>query len=343
MLDKTTSFDAHLQHLQDIMFVRDVKVLPAPLPPADAVLRVVTINGRTHKLYVEEKKAPFSKTTLSHIVARFAGKEASYVLFAGFVPAALATEMAERNINFIDRNGNCFLRLGDSYVAHVQGRTAVRMVGEKRLHGASVRVVLALAVDESLLQAPTRTISAQAGGVSPQTVSDVIEFLRHRNIVDGHRHRKWLGDAARRLSELLVHLWPSCATSLTVQRYRSRARHADDIEATLTPQLAALGEWRWSGGLAVGKLTKEFTSDDAWIYVAKRPVMLPRFEGLLPDPQGNVRLLTSPGPAAFANTQMGGQIRTVHPLLVYLDAIATGDARTNEAARDLLRLLEESA
>lgn len=363
-MDKTGGIDTHIEYLQEVTFIQDVTVVTTDrivagqhmraigkhLYQADAELKVTTIDGLAHTLYVEQKAAHLTRATLNHVLAQFAGHERSFVLFAGYVPAPIAAELIAREINFIDRSGNCYLRLGAGYVAQIQGRTTTRPEGEKALRGASVRVLLALATTPTLLAAPARVIADQAGGVSPQTVVDAIEFLRRRDMVTGHRKRVWQLDAVKSLLSTLVHLWPACATSLTVQRYRTRSQRADEIEALLTPQLNALGEWRWSGGIAVGKLTNAFTSNEGWIYIEQRPAMLPRFEGMLPDPQGNIRLLSSPGNAAFAGVAASDAAaprtlayatqHTVHPLLVYLDALVSTDARTNEAARDVLPMIE---
>ncbi len=371
-MDKEGSIRTHVEYLQHVTYVRGVAVVLAakaragrrmsgskkPGHAADAELKVRTIDGRVHELWVEQRLGTFSREQLNHVAAQFAGRERGSVLFAGYVPTELAAEMTKREINFVDRSGNCYLRLGDGYVAQIQGRTAVRGDGEKSLRSASVRVLLALATAPTLLAGATREIAAQAGGVSPQTVADVIELLRRRNIVTGQRERTWLANSAKPLLDLLVQVWPACANSLTVQRYRTRSQRADEIEAALTPQLAALGEWRWSGGLAVGKLTKAFSSNDVWIYLEQRPALLPRFDGMLPDPQGNVRLLYSPGNAAFAGVEANANVEnaveltrvpeyaaqhTVHPILVYLDALVSNDARTNEAAQELLRMIEPAA
>ena len=377
-MDKTLGIDTYVEYLQNVTFVRDVSVANVRNASvmlavdgkragthlnrrrkasvghgtyqADAELKVTTIDGHVHVLHVEQKKAPLTRETLHRVAAQFSGNERSFVLFAGYVPAPIAAELTAREINFIDRSGNCYLRLGTGFVAQIQGRPSTRPEGEKALRSASVRVLLALAAAPTLLAAPTREIAAHAGGVSPQTVADVIDLLRRRNIVSGQRQRKWQAGAAKLLLDLLVHVWPACATSLTVQRYRTRSQRADEIEATLTPQLNALGEWRWSGGIAVGKLTDALTSNEGWIYVEQRPTKLPRFEGMVPDPQGNIRLLSSPGKAAFASVAASDEPtprtpayatqHTVHPSLVYLDALVSTDARTNEAARYLLPMIE---
>jgi hypothetical protein len=87
-----------------------------------------------------------------------------------------------------------------------------------------------------------------------------------------------------------------------------------------------------SGGAACDRLTGHFRGDDTLVYVAEWPgSALATKLRLLPDPTVSVSFARAPGPLAFESPQP----HTVHPLLAYVDLLASPDERAREGASEI--------
>ena len=60
---------------------------------------------------------------IAHLLVQQAGRP-DFILFAPHIGRELAGQLAEAKLQFIDLAGNCFVQLGDAYVAHAQGNPA---------------------------------------------------------------------------------------------------------------------------------------------------------------------------------------------------------------------------
>jgi hypothetical protein len=116
--------------------------------------------------------------------------------------------------------------------------------------------------------------------------------------------------------------------SLLVGTYRTQDADADALEARLTPLLDKSVVWRWGGGAAAQRLTRYYRGEKTVVHVAEPPPGLPRVLRAVPDRNGTLTILRSPGPAAL----QGATADTAHPLLVYSELLADGNERAIDAA-----------
>lgn len=328
------ALDAYVSHLTALPFVRAVNVQLSATGAkdlgGDGLLEVATPNG-THVLHVEEKRTHVTRDVVEHLIA-LSRRRPDLILFLPHVGRELGATLAAAKQQFMDLAGNCFVQLGDEYIARVQGNPPVEAsVRDRALRAPSYRVLFALLAKPDLLNAPARELAAASGGVSPQTVLDVRErfvatraFLRVRA-----RQLQWAPQGRRQLLDL----WGAGARAtlyphLLVGRYRARERDLGRFEALVAERLQGI-RWAWGGAAAAHKLTGFYRGTETVLYVESDDVHppYPRRLELVPDAQGMVSVMRTPGPLA-----VGGPEGTAHPLLVYTDLLHESESRAHEAA-----------
>jgi hypothetical protein len=234
----------------------------------------------------------------------------------------------------VDLAGNCDVRLGGQYVAHVEGRGAEVPGAAKSFRSPAYRVLLALLLDPELAGAPSRTLARAAGSVSAQTALDLRERLLQRGILVRRRDRLgWRPRGRREALDLLISCFSATLRpSLALGSFRALEQDVAQLEAALARALDKEPRWRWGGGAACERLTGHFRGDRTLVYLlAGLPHDLPRSLRLLPDPEGTVSFAQCPGPLAFD----GPKPDAVHPLLAYLDLVAAAEPRAREAAQEI--------
>ena len=317
-------------------FIKEVRAEPRPhrpgRPPLDALLTIVTPK-ETFELRAEVKRSHLGREQANQLVA-MARQIPNLIVFAPYVGRELGETFAEAGVNFVDLAGNAFVRLGDQYIARIQGKSAPSTPTEKAMRAPAFRVLFALLADPSLVSATTRALGEAAGGVSPQTARDArLRLVESGLLLDSRIGFQWApGGVARALERWTAGYASTLYPQLLLGRFRAREQDATALERTLQPKLDALQvRWAWGGGAAAQNLTGYYRGVQTVVYLEACP---PREElrelGLVPDVKGPVSLLEAPGPTAFVNDSA-----SVHPLLVYTDLLQEGHERAWEAASEV--------
>lgn len=328
------AFDAYVSHLTGLPFVRAVRVqlsaAGAQDAGGDAVLELSTPNG-SHVLHVEEKRTHVTRDVVEHLIA-LGRRRPDLILFLPHVGRQLGATLADAKVQFMDLAGNCFVQLGDEYIARVQGNPPVEAsVRDRALRAPSYRVLFALLAKPDLLNEPARELAAASGGVSPQTVLDVRErFVATRAFLRvGPRQLQWAPLGRRQLLDL----WGAGARAtlyphLLLGRYRARERDLGRFEELVVERLQGI-RWAWGGAAAAHKLTGFYRGTETVLYLEDDDIQppYPRRLELVPDAQGMITVMRTPGPLALE-----GPEGTAHPLLVYTDLLHESESRAQEAA-----------
>lgn len=322
-----------LDRLRELSFVRKVALKPrAQADGADIDGRlVVHASARAQSLPCVIHRSHLRREVADH-VGVLAKRYPGLVVFAPVVGRALGEQLEQRRVNFIDRAGNCHLRL-DAHVARLQGRRAHRAAPTDRaLRAPAYRVLFTLLVRPTLLSAPIREL-ASAAEVSPQTAADLRHRIFNQGIaVQARQQAHWLPERRNdALSWFLLGFTTALAPSLLVGRFRARERDIDELERRIEPLLDAACTWRYGGGAAAMRLTGYYRGDQTTLYVQDPPTDLAARLTLVPDRNGPIAIMRSPTAAAFDSPQP----RSVHPLLVYADLLAQNDERAREVAGEV--------
>lgn len=328
------ALEAYLEKLRALPFVRAAKPRLRGKPPYDswhgALIDVSTPAGKPHVLYVDEKRSHLTRDLVDHLTTQ-TRQRPNLILFAPHVGREVGQTLARADVQFLDLAGNCFVRLGDNYIARVQGNPPVESgVRDRALRAPSYRVLFALLAKPDLLNASARELAAASGGVSPQTVLDVRErFVEAGALLRvGSKKLQWAPQGRQALLEVWAGARTTLYPQLLIGRYRPRQADLALFEPAVVERLRGL-RWAWGGAAAAHRLTGFYRGTETVLYVEDDDIQPPysrRLE-LLPDARGPVSLMRAPGPLAFEGAE-----GTAHPLLVYTDLLHEGEPRAREAA-----------
>ncbi len=331
---RAAALHGYLHHLRELPFVRAVSSSTRPPVEADALLRLDTSAGQ-HQLQVELKTSFLDRATADHLVDSMARRGPGWILLAPAISTALGHKLAARRVNYLDRQGNCFLALGEHFLAQIEGRQPPTTTRDKSIRVPGYQTLFALLGRPALFNEPLRTIAATAG-VSRQAAVDALARLeREGAILKTRRGYVWAPKGwSETVDRWLVGYRDAMRPRLLVGRYRPPERDPEALEQRITPVLDALGSWRWGGTAAGFRLTRHYRGPQTVVHLhdaTELPGDLPRRLKALPDVEGPLVVLRTPGEVALD----GRTPDTVHPLLVYAEMIVDGHERALEAAAEL--------
>lgn len=321
-----------LDRLRALPFVKRA-ILRAPQPRGQRSLELVLDTPEGRYVLPCDVQRSHLRHEAGQAMLHFAETQSDLIVFAPAVGRSLGDAFEHGGVNFVDIAGNCFLRLGDRYIARIQGRPDASggRVG-KALRAPAYRALLAVMIQRDLVDAPSRAIAAEAG-VSPQTAIDLRKYLVEQGYVLRTRdHHAW---APERESEVMT-LWltgysTTLAPSLTIGRFRAKEADPAELERRIEPILDEAGAWGYGGGAAAQRLTGYYRGDRTIIYLTDSPADLATRLRFAKDEFGPISLARTPGRLALRSPKP----RCVHPLVAYADLLAEGHDRARDAAREL--------
>lgn len=331
-MDEPTLIDRAVTQLKQLGL--DVLVTQEPpqevLPfKADAWLRV----GRDGRQvdYVVEAKNRLTPTTLGAATMQLqhaaAGRPA--LLVTDYLTPPMAERLRQQQQPFADTAGNVYLE-GPGLLVYVTGRklqdkTAAPHAG-KAYTTTGLKVIFAMLCEPTLADAPQRAIAA-AAGVALGAISAVLADLQqtgHLLVLPKHRR---LNATKRLLDE-----W-----ALTyARRLRAKTLHATYVvkDFDAWPQWPLDAPALWGGEPAANLLVQYLKPGVLTIYADKLApkLLMEQRMTMARSGQAGDRVLEWRKPF-WGNMPATTRPDTVHPVLVYADLLATGDARCIETAQ----------
>ena len=320
-----------LEHLRALTFVRRATFSIAKKAEIDATIKIETPSGQ-RTLPCALKRGTLGSSS-AQVLVHFARRRPGLMVFASSIGSALGDFFEQSGINFVDVAGNCHVRLGERYLARIQGRKADEKPRTDRgLRAPAYRALFALLAKPDLVQAPSRTIAADAG-VSPQTANDLRHWLVEQGLLlELKSRRDWPSKGHREATALwLAGFSTVLGPELLIGRFRAQEREPSDLERRIEPVLDAACTWRYGGGAACWRMTRYYRGDRTVLYVEGAPDDLWKNLRFLRDPTGPIAVMGPPAAAAFESPIQ----RCVHPLLAYADLLAEGNDRAREAAGEV--------
>lgn len=302
----------------------------------DARLEIVA-NGQRYPYIAEIKRVDRFATLMDvkHQCEVHANGE-QFILVAPRITPETAEKCREIDLQFIDTTGNAYLHGAGLYVL-VKGQRPTEgeefqltdQEGKRAGTATHLRVIFGLLCKPELLNAPYRDI-VQAAGVALGTIGWVFFDLNARGFVTGGKGK---GDRVLLERQKLVREWVTnypikLRPKLNPKRFRApKADWWKDVD------IVEYGA-QWGGEIAAAELTGYLRPHTLTIYLHKKQgqrnlTKLVAKHRLRPDAQGDIEILD-----AFWNFEDEKPIpKTVPPLLVYADLLATLDPRNLEAAK----------
>ncbi len=323
----------YLAQLRLLPFVRKARLAARTRADVGEMIGLTTPSGEV-ELPVELKLSHLSREVAERLV-HVGQRHPGLLVLAPLVGAELGELFVREKINFVDLAGNCHVRIGQQFLAYVQGRRPlIRTPADRGMRAPAFKVLFALLADPELVHATTRALAQAAGSVSPQTAADMrAKLLASGTLLKSRGNLRWARGGWKQALDMFLFAFPHMVSGFMVGRFRSKHQDAKQLEAELTPRLNAMGEWRWGGGAAAQRLTHYYRGDRTMIYLRDGSMTLAQKLPLVPDPDGNVVLMRAIGPLAFESPNP----EVVHPLLIYADLMNEAHDRAREAGADIFQ------
>jgi hypothetical protein len=292
-------------------------------PQADARLRLKF--PHVERRFDAEVKPALLLQTLGQAIEQMKRLPEKALLVTRYVNPNMAERLKQMDIPFLDTLGNAYLNAPPVFV-YIKGLMPPRFPRERPTRAfvpAGLRVVFALLCRQELADARFRTI-AQTAHVALGTVAWVLDDLVRLG------HLLEMGKRRRRLihKQQLLERWVAAFPNQLRPKLFLGKYAAPDPKWW---EQARIGDFRayWGAEIAAARLTRYLKPELVTVYIRDRPGRFLAANRLRTDPGGNVDVLE-----AFWDTKCDWtDTEIVHPLLVYADLLATGDARNIETAR----------
>jgi len=331
-------WEPYLQHLRELPFVKGAMITRLkPLSKnqlndyrADALLKVKTPQGNV-EFYVEEKKSHLTYALADGLAARIqkAGN-VPWILFALHVPKKIGRYLGEHGINYVDKAGNCRLHIGTDHVAVIEGQTPIYSAATGRGIGVpGYRVLFTILAKPEILDSSVRTFAEHAS-VSKTTVAETLGRLEKEGFIGPEQNRRRILNPKALLDRWMVG-YEILRPKLIFGEFRTADPTREVLEQRIELELGDSVQWAWGGGAAAMKLTKHFRGEKTVLHISDPTNDLLKKLRALPAYDGPFIIYRTPSKVAFE----GAVPRTVHPLLVYAELMATGDSRARETALDI--------
>lgn len=286
---------------------------------------ILTRDGKTMK-YVFQVKNSVTRSALGTLSLSFGKENGRQLLITDYVTPPLADELRRRRIQFIDAAGNAYLdRRG--LMIFIAGRRNQRRRGRQKklrvFRGAGLKAGFVLLSMPELVSAPQRTIASTAR-VALGSIALVLDGLRGLGFIADVRGKRRLLHRERLLDQWTESYARQLFPSLEMTRLSAVSsgwwRHAE---------IEKYGA-QWGGETAAALLQRHLVPEQTIIYVDETPAGLLKRYRLRADPCGSIVLRRR-----FWNAVPAPRSDVVPALLIYADLVASGDARSLEAAKQI--------
>ena len=290
---------------------------------ADATLRFQF--PRAERRFDAEVKQTLDTQTLGQAIEQMKRLPEKALLVTKYVNPNMADRLKGMDVPFLDTFGNAYLNAQPIFV-YMKGHAPQRFPRERPTRAfvpAGLKVVFALLCRQELTDEPYRTI-AQTTDVALGTVAWIMDDLQRLG------HLLVMGKRGRRLirKQLLLEHWVGAFPNQLRPKLLLGRFAAPDPKWWEQTRIRDFHAY-WGGEPAGARLTGYLKPELITLYTRDKPARLQAACRLRADPRGNVEILQAFWDMALDWTDA----EIVHPLLMYADLLATGEARNIETAR----------
>ena len=285
------------------------------------------------RLHINNNKIVFNaevKTELRNHqlgqIEMMAKKYHPFIIVAERIFPKIKEHLRTQNIAYLEASGNVFFnQMNFHYFIETQKPIANKKDKKNRAFTKTgLKVLFHFLINEELINLPHREI-AKITNVAHGNIAYILQGLKEsRFLVKINKNTFALNNNKELLEKWMIDYKETLQPKLEIGRFR----FADD-KNFIHYRKIELDEKTWWGGEPAGDiLTDYLRPGELTLYTTNTRTELIKQYKLIPDPNGDVRIFQ-----AFWDTNKQQKQKTVHPLLVYVDLMNTGDNRCYETAQ----------
>jgi len=337
MTTERKAWDTPLAHLRSLPFIQTLD-----FDPTAKTIDLTTPRGR-HRLSVDVKRSYLDSALVNAILSHASGAskgnrrtkqtDATRIVLARYIPAAVGDQFIAAGISFADETGNVHLQLGDDYNWTVLGkREPPRPADADRTTPATIQLFFQFATAP---QSATWTVRdlARAAGISKTKIALLLNQFRRERILNDKSEFQVTPEI---IDRLVAGYGRTLRPKLVIGRYRPPESSIDPFLARLSKE-ANTEKLRCAltGGPAADAMQHFYRGSEASVFLAPPDAGILRDLRLLPDRTGPVILLRPFGELVYWRDFDGRMVAP--PWLVYAELLVSSDPRAREAAEELRR------
>ncbi len=248
------------------------------------------------------------------------------VIIADHIFPKIKEELKNHDIGYMETNGNMYLNYDPVFI-QIEGRKDLPEGNEKKNRAftkTGLKVIFMLLQDETILNQPYREIARQAG-IALGNINYILNGLKQDGFLIAIENQK----------NMLVN--KTQLLDKWIEGYNEKLKPGLKVGTFRLKNMTDKNEWQkikfkpgktfWGGEAGGAKLTGYLKPQELIIYTTETRNELIKNYGLIPDPNGNIKVFRK----FWCTPQQMEQIAP--PLLVYTDLMNTGDGRCFETAK----------
>lgn len=284
----------------------------------------IKLNDMVLHFYVEIK-ANLTQAAIGPIKQLLKRKDGKNIIITKYVTPQIADKLKELNIPFIDTAGNTYIRVPNLFI-FIKGNKNVipkEKIKTRSFQPTGLQVIFTLLCNPKLEDENYRKI-AKVANVALGTVGWVMQDLKKMGfLIDMGRRGRRLINKEKLLTKWVMTYPEQLRPKQLIDKYNA-------IEPGFWKNQNLPIEAFWGGEVAAAKLNKYLKPEIVTIYTNDEAVLNKYIikNRIRKDPEGKIEILKT----FWKREQKRPYPDLVHPILIYADLQATGDARNIETA-----------
>lgn len=297
--------------------------------PYDAVIQ---INNQTFYCVAKKNARTSNLGIVINQINNFQNslKNEKKILFVGeYIAKEVANTLIEKNINFLDVSGNCYINTNDLKII-IEGKKQAKQknVNQARaFQEAGLKLILLLLTDKEALKYSYRVL-ADKSNIALGSVSQIMKELEENNYIlkaADKRNLKHIDD--------LIERWVVAYNDVLKPRLLRKTYKALNYDFLRKTVMNNEKNDIFFGGEPAAKIMTDYLKPlDYTIYSNDDLSILGKELMLIPDNNGNVKIFNT----CWSNSITNKYKNIAPPLVVYADLIGSGNNRNIETAKMIL-------
>jgi hypothetical protein len=284
----------------------------------DGVLDL-TVNGRKHTFVVEVMRE--IRTLQLRQIEEYFHRHENFLLLANRIFPKIKEELRQKDIPYIEANGNIFLKKGELFL-YVDTQKILdidKNKGNRAFTKTGLKVLFYLLQHKEAISLTQRELAEKAD-VALGNIPQVLKGLKETGFLIPVNRKTYLWENRSTLLERWI---AEYATVLRPKLKKDRYTMKGPWQAISFDNKKTL----WGGEPAADILTNHLRPEKFLIYTQEKRMELIRNYRLIPDPNGEIEVLEM-----FWKQEND---KTAPPILVYADLMLEGGKRNKETAEKI--------